>query len=172
MKKLVLISLFISLALNSYGQERAKNYDDIYVKFPTLAKFLGKWEYREGNKYFMIELTKYQYITPSGKGGMDKINGTHTYSEQNSVLDASKENEKTIKNGFYDYENKDENVLKFRFKESKYRLVYANGKLSYSPNNPNVLQWSLEEPSNLLHPSESVKFIVPMNVKLTKVKER
>lgn len=172
MKKILLISLFAFLMYDSYGQERIRNSDDIYVKLPQLDKFLGKWEYREGDKYFMIELKKEQYITPSGKGGMDKIRGTHVYSERNVILDESKENEKTIRNGIYDYENKNENVLKFSFRESKYKLVLADGKLTYSPNNPNVLQWSLGAASNLLRPQEWVKFIVPANVKLTKVKDK
>ena len=172
MKKLLVIGLFISLTFNSYGQQRIRNEDDIYVEFPTLDKFLGKWEYREGDKHFIIELKKYKYITPSGKGGMDKISGAHIYSEGNSILDASKQNETTIKNGFYDYENNNKNVLKFRFRESKHSMVYAEGKLTFSPSTPNVLLWSLGAPSNLLHPTEIVNFIVPAEVKLTKVKER
>lgn len=172
MKKLLVISLFISFTFNNYGQQGIKNEDDIYVKLPALDKFLGKWEYREGDKYFIIELKKEQYITPSGKGGMDKIRGTHIYLERNVILDASKEKERTITNGIYDYENKNENVLKFRFRESKKSAVYADGKLTFSPDTPNVLLWSLGAPSNIQYPREIVQFMIPMNVKLTKVIER
>lgn len=172
MKKLLIISLFISFINNSYGQQRIRNEEERFAKFPALDKFLGKWEYREGEKYFMIELKKEQYITPSGKGGMDVIRGNHSYSERNIVLDASKENERTITNGIYDYENNNENVLIFRFRESKKTNVYADGKLTFSPSSPNTLLWSLSKPINIQYPREIVKFMVPLNVKLTKVREK
>ena len=174
MKKSIIIVAFLLNSVLSFSQKTKNMVTDLKYSLQTgLDKFIGTWTYQLNDEQFTIVLKKKEFRNDGHI--ISFIEGYHIYKNKGVLVDGSNESQvNTISVGTFNPQNKNEEIIEFRFFETRSR-VRGKGTLSFKHGNINQLFFKLylTEGGGTLRidgQDKSYKLHVPSNVTLKRVK--
>ncbi len=174
-KAAILFMMFLITGCIFYQSKDNRNESGRHLKPAGLNKFYGTWKYEGQDEVFTIVLVKEEYFNKKNGDKLDFAVGYHSYKKDGALIDGYDVGGKnTITTGSFDKKIDNENVLSFRFRETKNR-VNARGTLTYVKGNPDklVLKFILAEGWGMISidgKGGQYKLHVPNNIELKRVK--
>lgn len=176
MKKAAILFMMVLITGCVFSQSKDnRNESGRHLKPAGLNKFYGTWKYEGQDEVFTIVLVKEEYFNKINGDKLDFAVGYHSYKKDGALIDGYNVGGKnTITTGSFDKKIDNENVLSFRFRETKNR-VNARGTLTYVKGNPDklVLKLILAEGGGMISidgKGGQYKLHVPNNIELKRVK--
>jgi hypothetical protein len=176
MKKGAILFMMIIITSLGFSQSREnRNESGRHLKPAGLNKFYGTWKYEGQGDVFTIVLTKDEYYNKNSGDKLDFAVGYHSYKRDGVMIDGyDVGGNNTITTGSFDKKVNNENILSFRFRETKNR-VNARGTLTYVKGKPDklVLKLILAEGGGMINidgKGTQYKLHVPNNIELKRVK--
>ncbi|WP_312333270.1 DUF6705 family protein [Sphingobacterium sp.] len=176
MKKATILFMMVLITGFVFSQSKDKrNESGRHLKPAGLNKFYGTWKYERQDEVFTIVLIKDEYYNKINGDQLDFAVGYHSYKKDGVLIDGHDVGGKnTITTGSFDKKVNNENILSFRFRETKNR-VNARGTLTYVKGNPDklVLKLILAEGGGMINidgKGGQYKLHVPNNIELKRVK--
>jgi len=176
MKKVAILFIMVLMLGFVFSQSKQKgNESSIHLKPAGLNKFYGIWKYEGQGEVFTIVLIKDEYFNKINGDKLDFAVGYHSYKKNGVLIDGYDVGGKnTITTGSFDKKVNNENILSFRFRETKNR-VSARGTLTFVKGNPDklILKLILAEGGGMIKvdgKGSQYKLHVPNNIELKRVK--
>lgn len=165
----IILLIIISVSVKAQGQfSEGQHYAQ-----PDLAKFEGKWVFKDDNVNFSIELWKEKVQIKRGSDdfSLDLIQGDYTFTKGGNVINTSDRSHPAITSGAFVDVNKSKTAIRFLFTDLGKGSKRCQVILELINGDPKKAKWTLTNTEHIVvgNAHYDPTFSVPEKMVLTKL---